>query len=426
MRRMVLRRRNGADIALLVVVGAWIVVLALILRHRVLVSHDTLSNYAHVWYVNDRLRHGHGVPFRMPVIGHGDAYAFPYGFVPWLSAALLWGLLGPWVVTLWIVLGFIGLVAAMFWALPELRRNRWRATAALANPALVIAPIAGQLPFLWAAAALFLAIGLWRRDRRVFATIACAVAQITHVAVVGPIALTLVALRWRFERHRRALLACYAIASIMALPAALIVFASPVYADAALTTRVSEFFLTYVERGLVVLVPCALAALPNSWQRWIAIFAVVAAVSNVVLVGPYDTSFAWRGLVRTPDESIQTVIASTSFEPGATYRVLQASDGKVAMYELLRHGARLDSEFFPESLHRRSFVDVTAYSAFLVERRVDFVIAFSAYDRLYKKNEHGLLDELVARGPDCRDGVVGVSRVNDSEDPWLYRIDRRC
>ena len=113
MRRMVLRRRNGADIALLVVVGAWIVVLALILRHRVLVSHDTLSNYAHVWYVNDRLRHGHGVPFRMPVIGHGDAYAFPYGFVPWLSAALLWGLLGPWVVTLWIVLGFIGLVAAM-------------------------------------------------------------------------------------------------------------------------------------------------------------------------------------------------------------------------------------------------------------------------------------------------------------------------
>src|SRR5258708_13417051 len=118
--RMVLRPRHGAAIALLVVVGAWIVDRALILLHRILVSHDTLSNYAHVWYVNDRLRHGHGVPFRMPVIGHGDAYAFPYGFVPWLSAALLWGLLGPRVVTLLIVLGFIWLVASLSSPLPTL------------------------------------------------------------------------------------------------------------------------------------------------------------------------------------------------------------------------------------------------------------------------------------------------------------------
>ena len=271
-----------------------------------------------------------------------------------------------------------------------------------------------------------MAIGLWRRDRRVLATIACAVAQITHVAIVGPIALTVVALRWRFEPQRRALLLCYAAASIVAVPAALIVFASPVYADAAIGTRLYAFVMTYVERGLVVAVPCALVALPKVSQRWIATLAIAAAVSNLVLVGPYDTAFAWRGLVRTPDESIRAVTNSAAFRPGETYRVLQASDGKVAMYEVLRQGGLLDSEFFPESIHRSNFADVHVYSTFLQNRHVDFVVVFSAYDHLYKKNEHALLDDLAARGPDCHDGVVGVSRANDGADPWLYQIDRSC
>jgi hypothetical protein len=425
-RPTILRRLGSGDVALLLVAIAWIVVLTLILCHRVFVSQDTISNYAHIWYVNSRLGHGHGIPFRMPVVGHGQAFAFPYGFVPWLSAALLWGVLGPWVVTLWIVVGFVGLVAAMFWALPELRTDRWRATAALANPALVIGPIAGQLPFLWAAAALFLAIGLWRRDRPVLATIACAVAQITHVAIVGPIALTVVALRWRFEARRRSLLFCYAAASVVAVPAALIVFASPAYADTTIGTRLYAFVMTYIERGLVVAVPCALVALPKVSRRWIATLAIAAAVSNFVLVGPYDTAFAWRGLVRTPDESIRAVTDSAAFRTGDTYRVLQASDGKVAMYEVLRQGGRLDSEFFPESIHRTNFADVHVYSTFLQNRHVDFVVVFSAYDRYYKKNEHALLDDLVASGPACHDGVVGVSRASDGTDPWLYQIDRSC
>src|SRR5437868_6632397 len=101
-RQRALRRFEGADVALLVVGGAWIIVLMLILRHRVFVSHDTISNYAHVWYVNSRIRHAHEIPFRMPIVGHGEGFAFPYGFIPWLSAALLWTVLGPWIVTLWI------------------------------------------------------------------------------------------------------------------------------------------------------------------------------------------------------------------------------------------------------------------------------------------------------------------------------------
>src|SRR5262249_45403641 len=79
--------------------------------------------------------------------------AFPYAFIPWISAALLRPLLGDWVVTLWLVVGTIGLIAATFWAFPELRRGWW-AAAVLVNPALVVASIIGQLPFLWGASML--------------------------------------------------------------------------------------------------------------------------------------------------------------------------------------------------------------------------------------------------------------------------------
>src|SRR6476469_8608589 len=108
----------------------WVIVLALILGHRVFVTHDSVSNYAHVWYVSERLSHAHTLPFRMPVIGHGEAYAFPYAFVPWLSAAILSPLLGDWVVTLWLVIGTLGVIGATFWAFPELLEG-WGPAAVL-------------------------------------------------------------------------------------------------------------------------------------------------------------------------------------------------------------------------------------------------------------------------------------------------------
>ena len=57
-------------------------ILALLLRHREVISSDTLSNYVHVWFVADQLWHGHGLPFHMPVLAHGDALAFPVRLHP--------------------------------------------------------------------------------------------------------------------------------------------------------------------------------------------------------------------------------------------------------------------------------------------------------------------------------------------------------
>ncbi|HTC82337.1 MAG TPA: hypothetical protein VK848_12455, partial [Acidimicrobiia bacterium] len=159
--------------------ATWLGGLVLLIRHRLVVSHDTMINYAHVWYVSKRLWGGHGIPFRMPVLGHGQAFAFPYGVVPWLTAAVARPLAGDWIVTLWLVLGIAGLVAATFLAFPELRRS-WGAATVLLNPAVVAAALIGQMPFTWGAALLMAAVAAWRRGRPGWAALLGALAQITH------------------------------------------------------------------------------------------------------------------------------------------------------------------------------------------------------------------------------------------------------
>src|SRR3954452_24608079 len=210
-------------VALVTVGVAWLVVLGFILSHSLFVSHDSLSNYGHVWWVAEQLRSGGGLPFHMPVLGHGEALTFPYGFLPWLVGGVLALALGDWAVTLLIVLGFVPLVATMFWALPEIRHGWW-AVAALVNPTLVMAPIIGQLPFLWAVAFFFAAVGCWRRGRRLGALVLLVVAQATHPAILMPIAFLVVAAWFPWERRRRALVLAYGIAVLASLPFAYLVF----------------------------------------------------------------------------------------------------------------------------------------------------------------------------------------------------------
>src|SRR3954470_8939918 len=240
-----------------VMVAFWTVILGLLLRHREVISSDTLSNYIHVWFVADHLWHGQGLPFHMPVLAHGQALAFPYGFIPWMFAVLLWPLMGEWSVTLTLGIGFVGLVLATFWAFPELRRGWW-AAAVLVNPALFEGLLFGQLPFLWAAAMLVLAIGFWRRDRRGLAITFAALAQITHAPVLIPLTALMVFGWMRFAPDRRVLLRSWVLSLIPSLPAVYLVFASPV------TEQTSPLWSAWVEietvslRALVLIVPFGL------------------------------------------------------------------------------------------------------------------------------------------------------------------------
>jgi hypothetical protein len=91
----------------------------------------------------------------------------------------------------------------------------------------------------------------------------------------------------------------------------------------------------------------------------------------------------------------------------------------------LKAGGHLDSEFFPESIGRRSFPDLAIYSAFLRRRGVDTVIVFKSFDVRWKTNEHQLLEELVT-ADHCSPTQVGATVVERFERFDVYRIQRTC
>lgn len=399
MRAIIKRQATGARLIVTLVCLAWAAVLTLVLSHRIFVTGDSLNNYAHVWYASQRLWHDHAIPLRMPVLGHGEAFAFPYGFIPWFTAALLRPLLGDWVVTLWLVLGALGVVAAGFWALPELRRGCWPALV-LVNPPLLDGLIADQMSFLWAVLMFFAAVGFWRRDRLWAAVLLCGLSQATHPPVMLPIVgLCVLIAQWRDPALRPRLLPAYVVTVVIALPAALIVLLSPTVTDTSRSVQLSNLLVTVGYRSGVIVLPFVLVWLQHhrpSAARWLFPGLLVL---NLLMLPPRDGFFAWGALLRQPDQSLLTYTSSSQFVPSATYRILRVadglhSDGKVGMYQLLQAGARLDSEFFPESIDRRSWNSTADYARFLESRHVDYVLIYDDFGRHYGTNEQDLLRQL--------------------------------
>ena len=408
-------------------IAFWVIILVLLLRHREVISSDTLSNYIHVWFVADRFWHGHGLPFRMPVLAHGQALAFPYGFIPWMFAVLLWPLMGEWSVTLTLGVGFVGMVIATFWAFPELRRGWW-AAAVLVNPAFVEGLLLGQLPFLWASAMLLLAIGCWRRDRRRLAILLAALAQVTHAPVLIPLVALLV-LGWsRYAPDRRALIKAWLISLIPALPAAYLVFASPVASQTSLIWTTWVEVETLALRSLVLIVPFGLLYLQHRGVKPKApiIAAAVMVVGQLVTIPISGMGVGWGALNRRPDAAASAIPHSTAFVRGATYRVLTYGDGKYGQYAVVRAGGSLDSEFFPESLYRHSFRDQLTYARFLTDRKVQYVVVDSRYQKFHT-NEQQLLNTMAATsgGGGCVDGLR-VQRTQQSTTLSVYRVIRDC
>ncbi|MEY2421237.1 MAG: hypothetical protein QOI95_1304 [Acidimicrobiaceae bacterium] len=409
------------------VIALWVVILVLLLRHREVISSDTLSNYVHVWFIADQFWHGGGLPYYMPMLAHGQALAFPYGFIPWMFAVLLWPVMGEWSVTLTLGLGFVGLVTATFWAFPELRRGWW-AVAILVNPALVEGALLGQLPFLWASAMLLFAIGSWRRDRRTLAIVLAALAQITHAPILIPLVALLVIGWSRYEPDRRALIRAWLISLVPTIPAIYLVFASPV------TSQTSPLWSLWVEvetlalRSLVLLVPLGLLYLQRHRFRPNApvIAAAVMVLGQLVTIPISGMAAGWGALNREPDTAAAAIPQTISLVPGATYRVLVFGDGKYGMYAVVRHGGRLDSEFFPESIYRRSFRDEATYASFLASRKVEYVLVDSRYEKFHT-NEQQLLDAMSTAPAETRCiGGLRVQREHDSPKLTSYRIIRDC
>ncbi|HEX2850531.1 MAG TPA: hypothetical protein VHN98_08250 [Acidimicrobiales bacterium] len=418
---------SAGDAAAVAMGALWLVLLALILRPRIFVSNDSVSNYVHVWWIAERLWHGHGLPIRFPALASGRALAYPYGFVPWTFAALLWPLLGDRATTLMLVVGAVAMLGSTFFAFPEVRRG-WRAATVLANPLAVAAIVLGQGPFLWGVSFLLLAVAAWRRRRPGLAAVLAGIGALTHAAVVLPLLLMLCALGWVLSDgdDRPALVRAAAVACLIAAPGVVAVAASPVMAQTDTPTKVVELAGTLAERLVVIAVPLLLIAMGRLRSRaWAPAAFVVILLANPVL-GPYfGMHYGWLALRRTPNTALVPFIRSSEFVPGATYRILRAADGKIGMYQLVRNGAVIDSELFPESIHRKSYRTAEEYSTFLRDRRVDYVLAFHNYDEFWHTNEHALLERL-ASANGCTPTTVGVVLIHRDARFDGYRIARRC
>lgn len=421
--------RSGR-IATAVIGAAWVVMGLLALARPVFISHDSLSNNVHVWWIAEQLWSGNGVPLRIAPLANGEALTFPYASVPWLTSATVWPLLGDRAVTLWLVLGMAATVAATFWTFPTLRRGWW-AAATLANPSLVISPLLGQLPFLWAAACCLLAMGSWYRRRTGAAVLFAVLAQVIHPAVVMPIVAVVVLVWLPFERpdRRASLVGWWILSAVVSLPAAWAVFQSPVVAQTSLVTQVAALFQTVAMRLLVVLVPMVLVGLQLQRRRPLPAWSPAALTGVFLLLQvpmyvPFGMDFAWGSLTRDPPAAIDRFAASDGVRDGDTYRVLSAFDGKYGLYAVARAGGVLDAEFFPEGLHRGGFSSEGQYAAFLRRRLVDHVVAFDDYtDRYTRSNEPHLLRRMAEEG--CVGGVR-ITRVPGGAGWSLYDVERGC
>ena len=411
----------GGNVALVIVAGAWIVIALRYLAHRIVLSSDSMNNYVHVWWVARDLWHHGRLPWRMPVLGHGAAYAYPYGFTNWTVGALLWPVFGNWAVTLGTVLGVTGCIAATFVAFPELRRGWW-AAAALANPAIIEALLFGQQAFAWGAALLLFGVAAWRRDRPLLAAVLVGLGQATHAAIVLPIGLLLVAGSSFFVRDRGRLWRWYGVALLITIPAIVLVFASPGYADSTMRDRIANFFSTLGLRVLIVVLPLAFVWARRTGIRALAPLAlfVSLAISASVQV-PLNVDFQWGALTRTANTaSLDAYLQSSAFRPGATYRVLRgAGDGKLGLYHVLRAGGRLDSEMFPESMAIRNFSGTQQYAQLLCKRHVDYVIAYASYTASRGTNELAVLRQMQHAG-----GGVRVEPIQEGRGHIVYHVTR--
>jgi hypothetical protein len=151
-----------------------------------------------------------------------------------------------------------------------------------------------------------------------------------------------------------------------------------------------------------------------------AVFVATGALLAVTwrpLLLPEASGSLWR----KPDRAMLTFLGSPAFEPAATYRVLRVTDFKVSLYQLIRAGGRLDSEFFPESIVRRQWPSADEYGAFLRRRQVDYVMIWGGYGRVFHVNE----DERLAELAGCAPGAPVCVRQVERNARWrLWAITR--
>ncbi len=386
------RSRLGAGLAAAVLL-AFAGYLGMVLFHTVYLGNDSAQSYGHVWFIEQSLRAGHGIPLRMPNLDGGRAFTFPYGLIPWLPAALLRPILGDWAVTASMIVGVILLLVGVSRWLPKTASPLVIAVILL-NWQLWNAVLQFQLPTIWALALTTLAVAEFDRGRPRLGAALAVGALVAH-PLMGGVSLGLTVLA-QIEGTRRLPVrrAIWLLgAALLASPAIWMFLQLPSIEQVGLWGFVTPAQIT-LQRTSMLWWPWVLTRAIPFVRRWhvpILLIGVALLARNFNDSNPQ--SARWVSRARFPD-----FVEAGFVQPDARYRALTMSNQEDGMVQLMQAGAVLAQDFFDESVDRRSFGGTDEYRCFLARKGATDVLVQAEWLRRGTTNEVSALNALVVEG----------------------------
>lgn len=390
----------------LAVVALLAVMAASVLQRSLFVTNDSMQHYSHAWWISDQLFHHASLPLHFDLVDAGDAMTFPYGFVPYLTAAVLRLPLGDWAVTLLMVTGWLGIVWAAGMARHQLR-DPWLALLFVLNPFFIDALYSFQFAAVWAT--LFFLLFVWAFERSSTTQARIGAVALLWLAVSSHPALVLVPtvgygayLLWQDRARFKPYLTACAFAAPFAAPFVYMTLSTPAAGETSTLTLIGSQGEAILRRGSVLAFPLLAPYVAGFVRRsYLLVLPSVFALSVGVLV---VTSGAVRwddynrggypGVFNAAAQTYEGFFASAEFEPGKRYRVMSPTDREEGAYAFVRNGAVLTNGFFSESWLRRDWTEAQ-FACYAAYKGMDFDVIEAAYVRSYKKNEAGLLEQLV-------------------------------
>lgn len=390
----------------LTVVALLAVMAATVLQRSLFITNDSMQHYSHVWWISDQLFHHASLPLHFKLVDSGDATTFPYGFVPYLTAAALRVPLGDWAVTLLMVTGWLGIVWAAGMARQQLR-DPWLALLFVLNPFFIDALYSFQFAAVWAT--FFFLLFIWAFERGSTAKARVGAVALLWLSVSSHPALGLVAtgvygvyLLWQDRSRFKSYLAVCAMAAPFVAPFVYMTLSTPAAGESSTLTLLGSQGEAVLRRGSVLFFPLLAPYLAGFVRRnYLLVLPIVFAVSLAALAitsglvrwDDYNRG-GYPGVFHAADEAYNGFFASAEFEQGKHYRVLPPTDREEGAYAFIRHGAVLTNGFFSESWLRRDWTE-EQFACYAAYKGMDFDVIEAAYSRSYKKNEAGLLEQLV-------------------------------
>jgi glycosyltransferase involved in cell wall biosynthesis len=369
------------------------IALLLVLSKSFYLGDDSAHSYAHVWYLSEAIFTHHQWPWHISQLENGDAVMFPYGIIPWLPDALLYPILGDWVVTFSMVAGVVLMCAAMISFRPAMRAPVLLAIFLL-NPLLWNGITQFQLTTMWSFAFFFFAAGQFEREHNGRSGLLFALAVATH-PMMGICALAVYTV-WETIRLRALpgrLLALEGIAVLAASPAIVLFLQTPSLSDADRVT-IALSTLDNLRRLSIVIIPLALpplAQLLYRRQRWFVGIGALGTAGALILLPP-------TGIWQTSQPRFTAYLQQHPIDPNGSYRVAVPNNHEDGMVQFMKAGAVLSNEFFTESEFRQTWPSESAYTCFLATKNIDHVVISGEYDQRFRVSETDMLEALAARG----------------------------